>query len=244
MQDDGSGGGKKVLLWVLGITLVLGVLCCGGGVYVFSWFKKEVGTAIQRAEGRPIPGSGIEASETRAVSGFQGIDAKGAMRIEVEQGDVFEVVVTGDDNLVPLVETHVGGDELNISTPFSYSETLPLVVTVRMPRLTSLEVDGSCVVDVRGLDGDGLDVDLSGAVECMIEGRVGDLGLDVSGAAEADLSGLTAKRARVDASGATDVRVRAEESLDVEASGSSSVRHAGEAEPAADTSGAASVTRE
>lgn len=236
MQDGSSSGARTAVLWVLGILLVGGVLCCGGLGFFTYRLREEMGTSIQ--------GSGIPAMETRSVPSFRGVDAGGALRVEIQRGDTFEVIVEGDDNLVPLVETTVLGDELQLSTPFSYSPELDLIVRIRMPELDSLELDGAAeatVVDVRAAR---LEIDLEDAAECTVQGQVEDLDLDASQAADADLSQLAVRRARVRASDAAEVRVSASETLEIEADGSADVTHSGAAQVKVEKRAAATVTRE
>lgn len=57
-----------------------------------------------------VVGSGKPASETRAVSGFHGVELAATGTLDITQGDKEELVAEADDNLLPLIETTVKSD--------------------------------------------------------------------------------------------------------------------------------------
>jgi hypothetical protein len=59
-------------------------------------------------------GSGKLQTETREVSGFQGVAVKGPMKVVLRQGTREGVAVSADDNLLPLIETTVERGMLKI----------------------------------------------------------------------------------------------------------------------------------
>jgi putative autotransporter adhesin-like protein len=72
-----------------------------------------------------MPGNGRPATETRPLEGFGDVESKGARDVRVEHGDAFLVAVNIDANLLPLVETHVAGGTLQISTYQHLDTDLP-----------------------------------------------------------------------------------------------------------------------
>ncbi|MEM8680288.1 MAG: DUF2807 domain-containing protein, partial [Planctomycetota bacterium] len=96
-------------------------------------------------------------------------------------------------------------------------------------------------VAVEDLSADAFTVKASGASELAISGMCSSLALNVSGASEVDLSELNAMLAKVDVSGASDVRVMATEEITGQASGASSVHYGGTSNVNIRTSGVSDV---
>ena len=61
------------------------------------------------AFGRTVRGSGRVASERRTTSGFDRVSISGSFQVEVHQGSQESVELSGDDNLLGLIETKVEG---------------------------------------------------------------------------------------------------------------------------------------
>ncbi|MCA9709927.1 MAG: DUF2807 domain-containing protein [Myxococcales bacterium] len=173
-------------------------------------------------------GSGVHATETRSTPGFTAIDVGNAIALEVEVGPATRVEVEGDDNVVPKVRTEVEGDTLRLALPGSVVTSLPLTVHVTTPALHELDASGASTVDVRGLTGERLDVELDGASTARLQGELGALDADVSGASTLRAAELAARAVDVEAGGASTAEVHATESLDADASGASTVRYHGQ----------------
>ena len=95
--------------------------------------------------GKKVTGSGVSKTETRQVSGFSGLSLGVSAKVEIRQGNNEGVTITGDDNIVPLVETvvedgklKVRWNERNLNT--SYKE---LKLTVDAKTMESVSVAGS-----------------------------------------------------------------------------------------------------
>ncbi|HNP99370.1 MAG TPA: DUF2807 domain-containing protein, partial [Bacteroidia bacterium] len=61
-----------------------------------------------------IEGSGNVITETRSLTTFNGIDLRNTANVYITQGDVQEVKIEAEDNIVPLILTEVKNDELII----------------------------------------------------------------------------------------------------------------------------------
>ena len=136
-----------------------------------------------------VEGSGNRAAEEREVGDVTEVVLAGVGELTVTTGDVTELVVTADDNILPLLETTSAGGTLTLRTKsgVSLSPKTPITYALRVPRLDRLHV--------------------SGAGNAAVEGSVGgdDLEVKVSGAGDVKLSGLTRKGLTVTLSGAGNV---------------------------------------
>jgi hypothetical protein len=187
-------------------------------------------------------GSGVPRAEERDADDFSRLRVSGEAEVVVRVGPETRVRVEGDDNLLDEVETHVGGETLEVRQEDSVASERGLRVVAETPELDEIEVSGAGDVRVRGIAGEELRVSVSGAGDVAAAGTVQALEVDVSGAGDVALLGLQAREADVDVSGAGDVEVRVAERLSASVSGSGEVRHTGDpAEVDADVSGAGEV---
>lgn len=63
-----------------------------------------------------VNGSGTSITETRNVSGFTTVTLSTPGTLTITQGSTEALTITGDDNIVPLIQTAVAGNELTISS--------------------------------------------------------------------------------------------------------------------------------
>jgi putative autotransporter adhesin-like protein len=187
-------------------------------------------------------GSGVSKSENRTPGNFTRIEASGSTILEITAGQSSTVVtVTGDDNIVPLVNTTVSGDVLHISTEGIHRTNLPLVVKIGLPTLSGIHASGASKISAINLKGDHFDLDGSGSTKATIGGAVGRLGIKVSGAGHVDAGGLAVKDADVSTSGAGNVEVNASDKLAVRISGAGKVMYHGHPAVTEHISGAGKV---
>lgn len=200
-------------------------------------------------------GNGEPASEVRKVEAFDKIDVGGIFELQAEQTsaqNVFEVPaepagehyveVRGDANLLPLVDVEAKGGRLRANMHGNVIPDLPLVLIVRTPTLREVELSGAARGEVKGIDGDSLEIEVSGASSLKLAGRVKRLDVDVSGASDVAAAGLVADAVEVESSGASNAEVTANASITADASGASSIVWLGTATQIdRDASGASSI---
>ena len=216
---------------------------------------------------RPVDTGGTR-TETRDVSGFDAIELSGFGSMHIEQGEDYEVELSGSESVLDRTETEVRGSTLRIGQyrqwsiwPF-FTGPQRLDVRVTVPSLERVTVSGAGDVSIEGLEGerfefrlsgagdltardvdlDALRVELSGAGSARISGKARTQEVVLSGAGDYDGRDLESSDARVEVSGAGSVVVWAEERLDVQASGAGSVEYYGDPRVRSDVSGVSSVT--
>ncbi len=158
----------------------------------------------------PIQGNGESQTEERPVADFTRVESSVSVPVVVSEGDTFWVSVTGDSNLVPLVETRLRGETLVIESRVELAPRVPTQVEVTLPRLTSVRHLGSGALTVlgasRGADltmsqrgsgrlsfsgkVDGLAVESDGSGDMVLVGRASTLGAALTGSGLLDASGL------------------------------------------------------
>jgi hypothetical protein len=188
-------------------------------------------------------GSGNAATETRAVGAFSEVEVRGSVTLEVSMGEAHRLELSGDDNLLPLVETTIEGSRLVIRPKQDVNPELPLVARVTTPDLKLVKGSGATEVSVRDVDNQALEVELSGAGKMAVAGKTGELTLRVSGAGSVDAKDAVAEKIAVHVSGAGSVEVGAPKELKVDVSGAGSVSYDGSPTITKHISGSGSVDK-
>ena len=200
-----------------------------------------------------VTGSGQMLSETRAVSGFTGVQLEGSMRLVVRQSTAESVQLRADDNLLPLIETVVErrGSQPTLVVRWKRWTTIrdsgDVEVTVDVITLNALSTSGSGTIEGASLStetlrlavaGSGdirlndlsaktLNAAIAGSGDILVAGRAPELKVSIAGSGDADLAGLVADDVKVSIAGSGDVAVHADQSLSVSIAGSGDVRYGG-----------------
>ena len=190
-----------------------------------------------------VTGSGTQATETRNVDDFTEIKFLGAGRIDVTIGEPQALELSGDDNILPLIETEVTGGKLVIKPTRAIRTTTPLVLTITVPDVTSLQLDGAGDINITGIDNTRLSVEVAGAGNVMLNGQTENLTINLTGAGRANAENLPAGDVLVTLSGVGQVHVNAVDALDVTITGVGSVTYSGNPEITQNITGLGSLRR-
>jgi hypothetical protein len=198
-----------------------------------------------------VVGNGKAASETRATHEFNAIGMSGGMALKLRQGSPASVVVHGDANLLPLIETVVEGDKtlqvrwkrgasVRTSAPLFVEVVAPQVQAVassgsgdveidalKVPRL-ALSIKGAGEVRAKGLSADELAIGIAGSGGLKLAGQATRLTIDLSGSGRIDASDLRSDEVTVGIAGSGDAVVHASRKLIASIAGSGDVLYTGE----------------
>ena len=185
-----------------------------------------------------LRGSGVAKTESREVAKFSEIEVGSAIQLAVTVGEPTSLVVTADDNVLPLVRTEVVGDRLKIYLDTSLSTNIGVQVKASTPELSSLVGSGATKVNATGVTGEKfqielhgastgelssnaevMDVTLSGASRGELTGACNQLNVECSGASQIDAADYAADKVTAELSGASSAQLNVKEALAVEASG-------------------------
>lgn len=221
--------GLSFFVFALGIGLIFTTNCSFSRI-------KNFGSAVQ--------GSGTPKTETRNVSGFDKVEASGAVNVEIAAQKGFSVSVETDDNLLQNIKTEVSGDTLKIYSEDGISPKTQINVKISMPDIIGLQISGASSANVSNVKPDLIELKASGASKIKIDGEAIRLTADASGASKIDAENLKAEDAFIDASGASSAIVFATEELNADASGASKITYVGEPKRIKqDASGASSINK-
>ncbi len=209
-------------------------------------------------------------AQERKVGPFNAIEISGAINLYLSQGKEEAVAVSSSEaDLLDKIKTVVRNNTLYISLDtkgMSWKSwgNNQIKAYVTFNDLIKLEASGACNIKSAGkIKVADLRVELSGASDFNGDLEAGNIRIDLSGASQVSLKGtadkatylasgassikafeLAANFCKIDASGASSVRVLANKEISAEASGASSIQYKGEAMiKDFNSSGASSVKR-
>ena len=209
------------------------------------------GRAQPAQGGGRVQGSGKVIDDERSVPAFSRVVVNGPLDVRIAPADAHGVVVRADDNIAPLVETVVSGDDLVVGQRpgASYRTRTRVVVRVRAaPALRGVVLRGSGDIRAVRIDGEVFEMTLQGSGDIAIDdlqartvavslagngdvrakGTVDSLGVVIDGSGDVHFADLVARTVAVSIRGSGDARVHATEELQVSIAGSGDVRYRGE----------------
>jgi Putative auto-transporter adhesin, head GIN domain len=223
--------------------------------------------ACQPVQADVVVGNGKATSESRSAAEFNGIALSGgSMSLKLRQGSPASVVVHGDANLLPLIETVVdGGQTLQLrwqrgTSVRTQSPTWVEVVapqvhavtstgsgdievdTMKVPRL-ALSIKGSGDVRAKALSNDELSIGVAGSGGLHLAGRTARLAINLSGSGSVDAGDLRADDVTVGIAGSGDATVFAAQKLVASIAGSGNLWYSGEPSVQRSIAGSGSVRR-
>ena len=175
----------------------------------------------------PVIGSGHQATETRAVSGFHSVRVSGVGRLILEQTGSESLTVTADDNILPLVTTEVVDGQLRIATEGSFSTRNPITYRLTVRELDEMVLSGAAIAEATRLDGDLLRVTVTGASVVSAAGVVDHQIVRLTGACGYQAEKLDSRVATVHLAGASVAVVRVRELLEGSVAGASLLEYNG-----------------
>jgi hypothetical protein len=161
-----------------------------------------------------VVGSGVSRQEARTIDAFHEVEAGNSLlvNITVDPGAKPSLKISGDDNLVPLVESVIrdGTLVLRVKEGTSMKPKLPIVAEVIAGELEGVDASGAARITVKGVvKTKRFAAEASGAAQVVVEGlALSEAIADASGASQIELSGSAASL-KVEASGAGQVKARA-----------------------------------
>lgn len=179
------------------------------------------------SSGSGIQGSGVAATQTRAVPNFTGLDLADSNEVTVVVGAPRSVVVHADTNLISHITTRVVAGTLVIADTGSFTSHTSMSVDVSIPSLTRLTLSGEGQVSVTGISVPQLTVTVSGSGQLSATGTATQLDVTLTGDGQAQLSQLTARDVHAVLTGAGLIQVTATSSLNAAVPGTGLIMYTG-----------------
>lgn len=170
-------------------------------------------------------GSGPMRTERRPLSGPVRTIVASTLHLRVVTAQTPFLELRCPSDVLPLIETTVDDGTLCIRLRSGIISTNgEMSVTVGLPGLDGLYLDGACTAEVDGMSGDDAEIELSGASSATVSGSAGQVRVSCSGASHADLGQMAAELWEVDCSGASSCTLAGTaQEVDLTATGASTI---------------------
>lgn len=202
-------------------------------------------SAVAAAE--TLTGSGTPATDTRNAAGARAVSLSVPGKLEIVAGDTGKLTMTGDDNILPAIETTVERGELRIRFrergSLNVRMKTPLRMTLVVPSIEGISVAGSGDVVANGLDARKLALSIAGSGNIALGGKAQSLEVQIAGSGDVKAGKLAARTASVSIAGSGDATVWAQESLSASVAGSGDVRYYGDPSVQRSVMGSGSIRR-
>ena len=215
----------KNSLKIVLVALTIGLVSCNGNVNI---------------------GSGNIITEKRSVTeSFDKIDASTGVNVIVTQGNLQEIVVETDDNVMKYVITKVENGVLIIKLKQNTNTMSSIDVKVQMPKIAGLEASSGATIDTRNtlrgtsislkstsgsdinamLEYENVSCQTSSASTVTISGKALQLQTNSSSGSDIDANELVTNEAFSKASSGSGTRVNPIVKLDAQASSGSTIEY-------------------
>lgn len=193
-------------------------------------------------------------AEVRNLTGYSAVDVSSAVDLYISQGTEDAVAVSASSSeIISRIRTEMRGNTLRIyfdgkGLNWKKWGNHKMKAYVTFKNISSIEASGACNVKVSGkikvnklkiemsgasdfkgdLDVTDLQLDASGASRITVNGVVKRMGVNANGASDIKGYDMVAEECKVDASGASVVRITVNKELNATASGASAIYYKGE----------------
>jgi hypothetical protein len=188
---------------------------------------------------------GPQTTRTESLTGFSAITANGAIDLTVVVGSAETIKIEGAKERVENLKTSVKDGTLVLEEESDglFGNDGRLQVTVTLPALTALGINGSGDAYVTGVETDFLTVSINGSADVDVSGEVITVHVTVNGSGDVNARSLKAKKSKVSIAGSGDVEVAASDHLSVSVAGSGDVTYYGDPKVTSAVSGSGEVNK-
>lgn len=177
--------------------------------------------------GSLVKGSGRIKKESRKLAPFKSVKVLTSIDVDYHPDGIYQVELSGDDNVIPIIKTHVEAGELIINSERNFQVDQSLTVAVSAPHLQALAINGASDTMVDGLKEDAFSLTISGSGDVKLSGQVKHAQITVTGSGDVDAAELMCDFADVQLQGAGDIDIFVKEKLSAEILGSGTITYYG-----------------
>jgi hypothetical protein len=199
-----------------------------------------------------VRGSGVLATESRSVDGFDQIEIDGIGQLRITQGASETLEITAEDNILKEITSDVVEDKLVLGfrdQPWRTSviPTRGIVYDLTLTDMNAiilngageieataletsslvLEINGTGKINIQDLTAETLTVKVSGAATILVDGQVNSQTVNIDGTANYNADDLQTDRTDIEINGLGTATVWASESLDIKIDGGGTLNYYG-----------------
>lgn len=184
---------------------------------------------VVNLDGNGVRGSGIVKTESRSVSRFSSIAFKSEGKVTVQQTGKESLMISAEDNLLPLLKSSVVNGVLSIGTVnnVNINPTKFIKFVIEVKNLENFNMTGAGHIEAKNIQGKHLTIGLTGAGDMSIEGSADSLDLNLQGVGSYDGKSFKTKQAKVHSEGVGNAVLNVSDLLDISVSGIGAVEYIG-----------------
>lgn len=193
------------------------------------------------------PNRGPVENESRKIGNFDEIEVSHGINLYLTSGKTNQLEVESNRSLLNRLITEVRGSKLKIyfDGPFILTKTANVYLTASTVRSISasggsdvfgentlrseeLELNASGGSDIQlDIEAENIEVNVSGGADVVLKGQATYMEAKTSGGSDLKAFDLIVKRAKLEASGGSDINAFVEDALEARASGGADIRYKG-----------------
>lgn len=194
-----------------------------------------------------VEGSGHRTSETRILDAFNSIVVETAVDAIVSIKPTQSVLLTGDDNVLPLITTAVSDNTLTIAETECFTASQGVQADIAIPEVNSLKTTSSGNISGPGLTlqnpkiqstasgnvtlaqvtAESIDIEASASGDMTVSGTATSITATTSGSGNITADNCIASECTAKTTGSGNIRVHATDSLKATISGSGNIYYSG-----------------
>jgi hypothetical protein len=218
------------------------------------------------AFGKRVSGNGNVTKQERSVGNFTGVSSHGPYDVYVTQDSACKIVLEGEDNLLPYIETYVENGELKVRTKEGYwlRHHRAISIHVSAPSYSAIRTVGSGnIITEKKLNNSGaiqlestgsgdikvqidapqVKAEVTGSGTINLEGETKNFNGQITGSGDIRAYDMKSENADVEILGSGNANVFASVKLNVEVNGSGDVKYKGPAQVSSNIHGSGSVKK-
>jgi hypothetical protein len=188
---------------------------------------------------------GPQSTKEVTLSGFTAIEANGAIDLTVVVGSAETIKVEGSKERVENLKTSVKDGTLVLEEDSHglFGNNGRLHVTVTLPALNALGVNGSGDANVTAVKSEAFKLAINGSGDIDVAGEASDFSVVINGSGDVNARSLKTKTCDVSIAGSGDIAVAASDELSVSVAGSGDVTYFGDPKVTSAVTGSGDVNK-
>ena len=200
---------------------------------------------------RCITGNGNVIQQYRNHDSFSQVISEGSFDVFIDYDSVFEIIIEGEENLLPYIETEVRNSKLYIEQRENrcFNTNHSIIIRITLPELTGVNLAGSGNIICDRVETEYLKIDLIGSGEIRanvladyieanligsgdieIDGQAYQTDLSIPGSGNIKALGLSQQECEAEIAGSGNIYVTVSDYLDVRILGSGNLYYQGDPE--------------
>ncbi len=163
-----------------------------------------------------VDGSGNFVTQSRSVSGFNGVSLTNSGTLLIEQTGSESLTITAEDNILPLLRSDVVGGQLILGPlPGDVIRGGERVYELTVRNLNEVSTGTASTVEFTRVDTPHLDVNVAPVTAMTITGSAGEQDINISGPSSYEAAELQSRVVRINATGPSRTTLRVSRRLEV-----------------------------